>query len=158
MHVVLLVRFQRLPLPTGRLKIHSNISQCEKVCQFVCQRLVVLYGLVQRLVNEKVLKNVTRSLVVISLTCYFVISDPLRSTQGFLSLRAYRLTREMMDFYREGDFTPESLRSSEMSFSRMFEEIPIVLKTSHLANSLLCEIEGASGSEPKFNFLDLATR
>ncbi|KAJ8306310.1 hypothetical protein KUTeg_016855 [Tegillarca granosa] len=86
-----------------------------------------------------------------------LIYDPLRSTQGFLSLRAYRLTREMMDFYRDGDFTPESLRSSEMSFSRMFEEIPIVLKTSHLANSLLCELEGATGSEPKYNFLDLAT-
>ncbi|KAK3092057.1 hypothetical protein FSP39_024795 [Pinctada imbricata] len=86
-----------------------------------------------------------------------LIYDPLRTTQGFLALRAYRLTADMMDFYREGDFTPDSIQAAGMSFESMFEEIPVVMKNSHLANSLLSELEEGMGTQQKFNFLDLAT-
>ena len=39
----------------------------------------------------------------------------------------------------------------------MFEEIPVVIKNSHLVNALLCEIEEQMPEQEKFNFLDLAT-
>ena len=86
-----------------------------------------------------------------------LIYDPLRTTQGYLALKAYRLTREMMDFYRNGDYSPESIKDSNISFEKMFEEIPIYVKNSHLTNALLCEVEEKTPDEDKFNYLDLAT-
>jgi len=37
----------------------------------------------------------------------------------------------------------------------MFEEIPVVLKNSHLCNALLCELKDTTKRDQKFNFLDL---
>ena len=95
----------------------------------------------------------------LSTCCYFSV-DPLRTTQGFLALKAYRLTSAMMDFYRDGDFTPEAIQAANISFEKMFEEIPVVVKNSHLVNALLCEIDESpkSREEETCNFLDLATR
>ncbi|XP_041358977.1 eukaryotic translation initiation factor 3 subunit H-B-like [Gigantopelta aegis] len=86
-----------------------------------------------------------------------LIYDPLKSTQGFLCLKAYRLTPEMMEFYAQGDFSPESISKNGISFEKMFDEIPVVLKNSHLVNALLCEVEEKMSSVPQFNFFDLAT-
>ncbi|XP_046563967.1 eukaryotic translation initiation factor 3 subunit H-like [Haliotis rubra] len=86
-----------------------------------------------------------------------LIYDPLKTTQGFLSLKAYRLTPEMMEFYAKGDFTPEGITSHNMSFEKMFEEIPVVMKNSHLVNSLLCELDDKKMKSQEFAFLDLAT-
>lgn len=33
--------------------------------------------------------------------------DPLRTSQGMLTLKAFRLSNEMMKIYKEGEFTPE---------------------------------------------------
>ena len=62
-----------------------------------------------------------------------------------------------MDFYSRGDFTADAIQGAGISFESMFEEIPVVMKNSHLANSLLCELEDGMGAQ-RFNFLDLATR
>ncbi|XP_011454582.3 eukaryotic translation initiation factor 3 subunit H [Magallana gigas] len=88
-----------------------------------------------------------------------LIYDPLRTTQGFVALKAYRLTPKMMDFYRDGDFTPEAIQAASISFESMFEEIPVVVKNSHLVNALLCEVDECpkSREEETYNFLDLAT-
>jgi len=40
----------------------------------------------------------------------------------------------------------------------MFEEVPILIRNSHLVNALLCEIEEETATETKYNFLDLSTR
>ena len=88
----------------------------------------------------------------------FLFLDPLRTTQGFLSLKAYRLTKDMMEFYAQGDFTPESLKAAGISFERMMEEIPIHIRNSHLVNALLCELDEDLHQKQKYNFLDLATR
>ena len=53
--------------------------------------------------------------------------------------------------------TLRSMRKSGVSFETMFEEVPIVIKNSHLLNSLLCDLEDTTTSKNKFNFLDLAT-
>ncbi|XP_076463227.1 eukaryotic translation initiation factor 3 subunit H-B-like [Babylonia areolata] len=86
-----------------------------------------------------------------------LIYDPLKTTQGFLSLKAYRLTPAMMKFYKEGDFTPDAIGEHRISFENMFEEIPVVLKNSHLVNVLLCELAETTKRDHKFNFLDLGT-
>eukprot|EP00918_Siedleckia_nematoides_P078473 GHVU01171707.1.p1 GENE.GHVU01171707.1~~GHVU01171707.1.p1 ORF type:complete len:339 (+),score=43.52 GHVU01171707.1:25-1017(+) len=86
-----------------------------------------------------------------------IIYDPLRTLQGQLALRALRLTPKMMNLYNAGDFSPESLKTNDISFEKMFEEIPIKIKNSHLINTLLCELEETAPIEGKYSFLDLAT-
>ena len=51
-----------------------------------------------------------------------------------------------------------SIRQAGLSFEAMFEEVPILIRNSHLVNTLLCEIEEETPSETKYNFLDLSTR
>jgi len=89
-----------------------------------------------------------------------IVSDPLKTTQGYLSLKAYRLTPEMMQFYgsREQDFTPEGVKAAGMSFEKMFTEIPVTIKNSHLVNSLLCELDEPLTQQQSFDYLDLGTR
>lgn len=38
------------------------------------------------------------------------------------------------------------------------EELPVVIKNSHMVNSLLCELEEMSPSPKRYSFLDLSTR
>ncbi|XP_064624831.1 eukaryotic translation initiation factor 3 subunit H-like [Lineus longissimus] len=87
-----------------------------------------------------------------------LIYDPNRTTKGQLSLKAFRLTQAMMELYESTDFSPESIKASKMSFNKMFQEIPVVLRNSHLCNVLLCDLEEMAPSAPQTTqFLDLAT-
>jgi len=86
-----------------------------------------------------------------------LIYDPIKTTRGFLSLKAYRLTDAMMDFYKEGEFTPESVNKLKLNFENMFTEIPVVIRNSHLVNVLMCELEQKATESEKYQFLDLAT-
>ncbi|XP_013405028.1 eukaryotic translation initiation factor 3 subunit H [Lingula anatina] len=86
-----------------------------------------------------------------------LIYDPLRTSQGYLTLKAYRLTPAMMDMYKEGDFSPEAIKEMGISFENMFEEIPVVMKNSHLVNALLCEIQEIAPEAEHYQSLDLAT-
>jgi len=86
-----------------------------------------------------------------------IIYDPIRTAKGHLSLKAYRLTPDMMNLYREGDFSPETISQIKMSFTKMFQEVPIKMRNSHLVNALLCEIEDVLPMENSNQFLDLAT-
>ncbi len=64
-----------------------------------------------------------------------------------------------MDLYKAGDFYPETIRSLKVSHDALFQEVPIVVKNSHLVNELLLELSeelplgGAAGGQ----FLDLGT-
>lgn len=73
-----------------------------------------------------------------------LIYDPHQTSQGFPSFKAYRLTRPMMDLYKEGDFNVDGLKNSKFSFQNMFEEIPIFVKNSNLTNVLMCELNSGS--------------
>lgn len=64
----------------------------------------------------------------------------------------------MKEFYKEGNFTPESIKQANLSFENILEEIPVVIKNSHLVNALLCEIEESMGTSQKNQLLDVATR
>jgi len=86
-----------------------------------------------------------------------LIYDPLRTTKGHLSLKAMRLTKDMMKLYADKDFSPDAVKKAGINFENMFEEIPVVVKNSHLVNSLCCELEELAPSTDKYSFLDLAT-
>jgi len=86
-----------------------------------------------------------------------LIYDPQRTARGQLSLKALRLTPKMMALYREGEFTPDTIKHAGLSFETMFEEVPVMVKNSHLVNSLLCEIDELSQSaDNRYNFLDMS--
>ncbi|CAG2109167.1 unnamed protein product [Medioppia subpectinata] len=70
-----------------------------------------------------------------------IFYDPIRTSRGFLSVKAYRLTNVAMKLCKEGEFTADTLRTNHMSFDKFFEEIPVVIKNSHLINALLCELD-----------------
>lgn len=67
--------------------------------------------------------------------------DPIRTQRGFLALKAYRLTNLAMTLCKDGEFKYETLRANKMSFEKFFEEIPVVIKNSHLIKALLLEME-----------------
>lgn len=70
-----------------------------------------------------------------------LLFDPIRTQRGFLSLKAYRLTKTAMNLCKENDFKPETLRQNQLSYEKFFESIPIVIRNSHLCKALLLEIE-----------------
>merc|ERR1712142_757033 len=60
--------------------------------------------------------------------------------------------------YRDGDFSPDTIKDLKMSYESMMTEVPIVMKNSHLMNALLLEIQeqlplDVGGTQ----FLDLGT-
>ncbi|KAI1326508.1 hypothetical protein F5Y16DRAFT_374976 [Xylariaceae sp. FL0255] len=69
-----------------------------------------------------------------------LVHDVSRSSQGALSLRAFKLSQSFMAAYKEGKFTTESLQKSKLSFRDIVVEIPITLHNSHLLTSFLHQI------------------
>ncbi|KAI9248209.1 hypothetical protein BDA99DRAFT_470719 [Phascolomyces articulosus] len=70
-----------------------------------------------------------------------IIHDVSKSAaQGNLSLRAFRLTDAFMKQYSK-KFTTESLAKAKLSFSTIFEELPIQVHNSHLVTLMLHNIE-----------------
>ncbi|PHH63343.1 hypothetical protein CDD81_6040 [Ophiocordyceps australis] len=66
-----------------------------------------------------------------------LVYDTSKSSQGSLTLRAFRLTTTFMNAYKEGKFTTESLQKSKLSFRDIIAELPIVIHNSHLLTSFL---------------------
>ncbi|KAI0404567.1 eukaryotic translation initiation factor 3 subunit-like protein [Xylaria palmicola] len=69
-----------------------------------------------------------------------LVHDVSRSSQGALSLRAFKLTPAFMAAYKESKFTTESLQKSKLSFRDIFTEFPVNLHNSHLLTSFLHQI------------------
>ncbi|KAG8515553.1 Eukaryotic translation initiation factor 3 subunit H, partial [Galemys pyrenaicus] len=86
-----------------------------------------------------------------------LIYDPIKTAQGSLSLKAYRLTPKLMEVCKEKDFSPEALKKASITFEYMFEEVPIVIKNSHLINVLMWELEKKSAVADKHELLSLAS-
>ncbi|MGH0135018.1 UNVERIFIED_CONTAM: hypothetical protein FKN15_028392 [Acipenser sinensis] len=87
-----------------------------------------------------------------------LVYDPIKTAQGSLSLKAYRLTPKLMEICKEKDFTPEGLKKASIGFENMFEEVPIVIKNSHLINVLMWEMEQKSAVSDKQELLNLSSR
>merc|ERR1712027_132701 len=65
-----------------------------------------------------------------------LIFDTAKTTKGFLSLKAYRLTQPAIELYKANDFTPEKIKNLKVSYDSLFREVPIVIKNSHLMNTV----------------------
>ncbi|EFZ00781.1 hypothetical protein MHUMG1_07290 [Metarhizium humberi] len=69
-----------------------------------------------------------------------LVYDTSKSSQGNLTLRAFRLTSTFMAAYKEGKFTTESLQKSKLTFRDILAELPINVHNSHLLTSFLHQI------------------
>ncbi|XP_026083467.1 eukaryotic translation initiation factor 3 subunit H-A-like [Carassius auratus] len=86
-----------------------------------------------------------------------LIYDPIKTAQGSLCLKAYRLTPKLMEICKEKDFTPEGLKKACIGYEIMFEEVPIVIKNSHLINVLLLDLQEKSTVADKHELLNLSS-
>lgn len=86
-----------------------------------------------------------------------VIYDTAKSARGFLTLKAYRLTPQAIQMYKDGEYTPEALRLLKISYESLFIEVPIVIKNSALTNIMMSELNEMVPEEDGTHFLDLGT-
>lgn len=86
-----------------------------------------------------------------------VIYDTAKSARGFLTLKAYRLTPQAIQMYKEGEFTPDALRTLKIGYESLFVEVPIVIKNSNLTNIMMSELEEMIPEEEGTKYLDLGT-
>lgn len=89
--------------------------------------------------------------------CVVLVFDPVKTSQGLLSLQAYRLTQAFMTMYanKQQSFTKESLETNNLTFNDIFEEIPIRIHNSQLINALLYDMEGSDVVSAHFERLNL---
>jgi len=86
-----------------------------------------------------------------------LIYDPFKSQHGSLFLKAYRLTPAMMEMQKRKEFTPDVIKEFKLNHDNFMEELPVVIKNSHLVNSVLCEMQDMKPAPKKYSFLDLST-
>jgi translation initiation factor 3 subunit H len=88
-----------------------------------------------------------------------LVYDQSLALQGYISLKAYRLTPAALENLKNEDyFSPDSARQANLNFENLLEELPVIFRNSHLVNSLLCEIDEQTRVSSKANtFLDLGT-
>ena len=80
-----------------------------------------------------------------------IIHDVSKSSQGSLSLRAFRLSPAFMLAYKENKFTTEILQKSNLRYSDIIMELPITIHNSHLLTSFLHQLpKSPSSSELGF--------
>ncbi|KAI4864191.1 eukaryotic translation initiation factor 3 subunit-like protein [Hypoxylon rubiginosum] len=76
-----------------------------------------------------------------------LVHDVSRSSQGALSLRAFKLTQNFMTAFKEGKFTTENLQKSKLSFKDILVEFPINVHNSHLLTSFLHQLPAPPTAE-----------
>jgi len=69
-----------------------------------------------------------------------LVHDVSRSSQGALSLRAFRLSPNFMAAYKEGKFTTENMQKTKLTYKDIFVELPIIVHNSHLLTSFLHQL------------------
>lgn len=72
-----------------------------------------------------------------------LVHDVSRSSQGALSMRAFKLTPNFMAAFKEGKFTTESLQKSKLTFKEILVEYPVRVHNSHLLTSYLHQLPSA---------------
>lgn len=66
-----------------------------------------------------------------------LIHDPSQSTRGIASFKAFRLTKTFLAAHKQKKFATQSLIDHGLTFSTIFEELPIRIHTSCLATAFL---------------------
>jgi translation initiation factor 3 subunit H len=77
-----------------------------------------------------------------------LVHDISRSSQGTLSLRAFRLSPQFMNAFKENKFTSEQLQKSGFRYQDIFVELPVQIHNSHLLTSFLHQLPTPLPSEP----------
>jgi len=95
--------------------------------------------------------------------CVVISYDPFRTSPGALALKAFRLSEAFVELHRQHPSFSQGdlLKMNKAMGSQIFEEIPIVIRNSHLVNACLYEFEDSklidkSTSSP-LDVLDLST-
>lgn len=70
-----------------------------------------------------------------------LVFDTSKTAQGFVSLKAFRLTNEALKLVKDGDYTPDTVKDLNISYENLLTEVPVVIKNSHLMNAVLLELE-----------------
>ncbi|GJN66493.1 eukaryotic translation initiation factor 3 subunit H [Purpureocillium lilacinum] len=76
-----------------------------------------------------------------------LVYDASKSSQGNLTLRAFRLTTTFMNAYKEGKFTTENLQKTKLSFRDILAELPITVHNSHLLTTFLHQMPTRPSSD-----------
>lgn len=84
--------------------------------------------------------------------------DPYKIQHGSLSIKAYRLAPNLMELEERKDFGPDAIKEYRLTHENFMDEVPIIIKNSHLVNSLLCELQDLSPASKPYNFFDLSTK
>ncbi|RAO65459.1 uncharacterized protein BHQ10_001471 [Talaromyces amestolkiae] len=77
-----------------------------------------------------------------------LVHDISRSAQGSLSLRAFRLSPQFMNAFKENKFTSEQLQKSGFRYQDILVELPVKIHNSHLLTSFLHQLPSPLPSEP----------
>ncbi|KAI9768314.1 MAG: hypothetical protein M1840_004922 [Geoglossum simile] len=77
-----------------------------------------------------------------------LVHDVSRSSQGSLSLRAFRLSPGFMAAYKESKFTTESLQKSSLTYKDILVELPLTIHNSHLLTSFLHQLPAKPPAGP----------
>ena len=78
-----------------------------------------------------------------------IIYDPLQTSLGALSLKAYRLTPQILALMASPEhFTPESVQQAGVVHSDILVELPVTLRASRLTAVLLQELVQSAGLPP----------
>ncbi|MCJ1357207.1 MAG: hypothetical protein MMC33_007203 [Icmadophila ericetorum] len=85
-----------------------------------------------------------------------IVHDVSRSSQGSLSLRAFRLSPAFMAAYKEAKFTTESLQKSNLRYQDILVELPLTIHNSHLLTSFLHQLPSKPPSSELPFPIDLA--
>jgi len=89
--------------------------------------------------------------------CIMLVYDPLKTSQGILSLKAYRLTLSFLELFKNQTFTKESLSKAKVTYNDIFEEVPVKIHNSYLIKALLYEFQEDTNIESDFERLNLST-
>ncbi|OQV01366.1 hypothetical protein CLAIMM_06741 [Cladophialophora immunda] len=69
-----------------------------------------------------------------------LVHDVSRSSQGILSIRAFRLSPQFMTAYKENKFTTDNLLKSGLKYSDILVEVPVSVHNSHLVTTFLHQV------------------
>lgn len=70
-----------------------------------------------------------------------LVYDPVRSEEGTLSIRTFRLSKQFMDVMHRGNFSSQGFANGSVTSSSIVEEIPITLHNSFLINAALVVLD-----------------
>ncbi|KAJ9636605.1 uncharacterized protein PV06_10101 [Exophiala oligosperma] len=69
-----------------------------------------------------------------------LVHDVSRSSQGIMSIRAFRISPQFMTAYKENKFTTENLLKSGLKYTDILVELPVTVHNSHLVTTFLQQI------------------